>query len=58
MSELKAKMKTWKKYYQLDRDLTILWPNNRPINSFVNNFINKDKKGLQKYLQNGTSIRY
>ena len=40
-------MKTWKNYYQLNRDLTILQPNNRPINSFVNNFINKDKKGCR-----------
>ena len=40
-------MKTLKNYYQLNRDPTSLYLNNRPINSFVNNFINKDKKGCR-----------
>ena len=37
-------MTTLKRYYKLYRDPTLLYPNNRPINSFLNNFINKDKK--------------
>ena len=45
--ELKAKMKISNSYYQLNRDPTLIYPNNRPINLFVNKFINKDKKGCR-----------
>ena len=56
--ELKAKMKILKSHYQLNRDPSLLYSNNRPIKSFVNNFINKDRKGCRKYLQKSTFIRY
>ena len=45
--ELKAKVKVLISYYQLNRDPTLMYQHNRPINSFVHNFINKDKKGCR-----------
>ena len=42
--ELKSKMKILKSHYQLNRDPILLYSNNKPIESFVNRFINKTKR--------------
>ena len=50
--ELKAKVKFLISYYQLNRDPTLMYQNNRPINSFVHNFINTKTKRVAEIFTN------